>query len=89
MGYILEIKPSCQQQIDKSCKRNLLLRKVLERKIAEILVNPEHYKPLRYNLAGERRVHILKSFVLVFEIDHNKRIVALLRFRHHDEAYRR
>ena len=49
----------------------------------------KHYKPLKYDLAGERRVHIMKSFVLKFEIDENKKIVAFIFFGHHDEAYKR
>lgn len=85
----LEIKPSCQREIDKAGKKNPVLKKALENKINELLLNPTHYKPLRYDLAGVRRVHILKSFVLVFEIDENERKVTLLRFRHHDDAYRR
>lgn len=86
--YGLEIKPSCQNEIVKACKKNPVLKKAIENKINEILLNPAHYKPLRYDLAGERRVHILKSFVLVFEIDDNERNVTFLRFRHHDDAYR-
>lgn len=87
--YGLEIKPSCQKEISKACRKNPVLKKALENKMNEILLNPEHYKPLRYDLAGEKRVHILKSFVLVFEISENERKVTFLRFRHHDDAYRR
>ena len=55
----------------------------------EILKNPTHYKPLKYDLKGERRVHILKSFVLKFEVDKIKRVVTFLAFKHHDDAYQR
>lgn len=55
----------------------------------EILENPHHYKPMKYDLAGERRVHIMKSFVLKFEIDESKKLVTFLAFSHHDDAYRR
>lgn len=89
MTYIREIKPSCKKAIDKACKKNTLLRKILENKITEIIENPYHYKPLGYDLAGERRVHIQKSFVLKFEIDEPKKTVIFLTFEHHDEAYRR
>ena len=58
-------------------------------KIEEIIQNPQHYKPLRYDLAGERRVHIMKSFVLKFEIHEDRKAVEFLFFGHHDEAYRR
>ena len=36
----------------------------IESKINKIIENPYHYKSLKYGLAGERRVHIMKSFVL-------------------------
>lgn len=87
--YNYEIKPSCQKDIDKSCKKNPVLRNALENKMNEIVRNPEHYKPLMHDLAGERRVHILKSFVLKFVIDENTKTVTFFFFGHHDEAYKR
>lgn len=89
MTYTPEIKPSCKRSINKACKKNPVLRKALTSKMREIVSNPLRYKPLRYDLAGERRVHILKSFVLVFEINHANRKVIFLKFRHHDEVYRK
>ena len=88
MTYQLEIKPSCQEAIKKLCKRNNFLETILQKKITEIIQNPQHYKPLKHELAGERRVHIMKSFVLKFQIDQNNQIVTLLFFGHHDEAYK-
>ena len=58
-------------------------------KIEEILENPQHYKPLKYDLAGERRVHLMKSFVLKFTIGENTKTVEFIFFWHHDEAYKR
>ena len=87
--YNLEIKPSCKKDIEKLCKKNPVLRGALEKKMNEILLNPQHYKPLKYELAGERRVHIMKNFVLKFEFDEMNKIVAFIFFGHHDEAYRR
>ena len=55
----------------------------------EIARNPEHYKPLMHDLAGERRVHIMKSFVLKFIIDENTKTVTFFFFGHHDDAYKR
>ncbi len=66
-----------------------MLRKVLKNKVKEIILNPTHYKPLRNELAGERRVHLLKSFVLIFEASENTKTVTLVYFGHHDEAYKR
>lgn len=89
MKYGIEIKPSCQDSIKKLCKKNVVLENILKKKIEEIIEDPYHYKPLRYELVGERRVHILKSFVLKFEIDEERKIVIFFFFGHHDEAYRR
>jgi YafQ family addiction module toxin component len=87
MSYSLEINPSCQENIRKHCKKNPVLASALNKKIEEILLNPSHYKPLRYDLAGERRVHILKSFVLIYSI--SAQTVTLVSFGHHDDAYGR
>ena len=89
MSYSLEIKPSCQDSIRKLCKKNPVMENCLRKKIEELLQNPSHYKPLRYGFVGERRVHVLKSFVLKFEIDEVQKVVTLLFFGHHDDAYKR
>lgn len=87
--YNLEINPSCQKDIEKLCKKNPVLKEALEKKINEILENPYHYKPLRYDLFGERRVHIMKNFVLKFEINEQNKSVNFIFFGHHDDAYKR
>ena len=87
--YNAEIKPSCQKDIEKLCKKNPVLADALEKKMNEIVKNPEHYKPLRYALAGEKRAHIMKSFVLKFEVDEANKIVTFIFFGHHDDAYKR
>ena len=87
--YAINIKPSCQRDIEKRCKKNPVLREALEKKMNEIVQNPLHYKPLEHDLAGERRVHIMKSFVLKFEIDEISKVVEFVFFGHHDDAYKR
>ena len=82
------VSDECEKSIEKLCKKNSVLREALENKMNEILENPQHYKPLKY-LAGERRVHIMKSFVLKFEINEATKTVIFIFFGHHDEAYRR
>jgi YafQ family addiction module toxin component len=87
--YNIDIKPSCQKEIDKLCKKDAELREALEKKMNAIVENPQHYKPLKYDLTGERRVHIMKSFVLKFEINEGAKTVSFISLSHHDEAYRR
>ena len=87
--YYCEIRPTCGKLIEKACRKNPVLRNAVEKKINEIVQNPKHYKPLKYDLSGERRVHVLKSFVLKFEIDEASKTVVFLAFSHHDDAYQR
>ena len=89
MSYSMLVSGTCEKSIEKLCRRNPILKEALKRRMNEILQNPQHYEPLKYDLAGERRVHIMKSFVLKFEINEQKQTVSFLFFGHHDEAYRR
>ncbi len=56
----------------------------LQKKIEQILLEPEHLKHLRNILKGEQRVQ-LGPFVLRFEVKEDK--VYFITFRHHDLAY--
>lgn len=87
--YAYEIVTSLQKDLNKLYKKDRKMYLTVMNKIEEILKNPQHYKPLKHELAGERRVHIMKSFVLKFEIDENNQIVKFIFFGHHDEAYKR
>ncbi|MBS3092009.1 type II toxin-antitoxin system mRNA interferase toxin, RelE/StbE family [Candidatus Pacearchaeota archaeon] len=87
--YSYEIVPSLQKELNKLFKKDKKLYEIVMNKIEEILENPQHYKPLKYDFAGERRVHIMKSFVLKFEIDEQNKIIIFFFFGHHDEAYKR
>ncbi|MBI5393517.1 type II toxin-antitoxin system RelE/ParE family toxin [Candidatus Woesearchaeota archaeon] len=89
MTYNIDIHPDCKEEINKSCKKNPVLQKAIKNKMEEIIENPQHYKSLRYDAAGERRVHILKSFVLKFQIIEETNTVQFIFFGHHDFAYRR
>ena len=87
MSYTFIFLPKCERIIEKATRKNPILEKVLTKKINEIILNPTHYKPLRYDLAGERSVHVLKSFILKFTIDEQNRKVIFIFFGHHDKAY--
>ncbi|PKK85374.1 MAG: hypothetical protein CVT48_05615 [Thermoplasmata archaeon HGW-Thermoplasmata-1] len=70
----------------KSRKRILFFSIGYEKKISEIIENPEHYKPLRHGMKGIRRAHI-DPFVLTFEVMGNEKHVVFLDFDHHDKIY--
>ncbi|KYC44809.1 MAG: hypothetical protein APG12_00003 [Candidatus Methanofastidiosum methylothiophilum] len=50
---------------------------------------PYLFKPLKGDMKGARRVHISKSFVLVYAIDEKNKIIRLLDYDHHDKIYRK
>ena len=86
MGYKLEISEQLDRIFDKLSKKDKLQFEILSKKIKEILEDPYKFKPLRGNMAGQRRVHI-RHFVLIYEILENEKIVRLLDYEHHDKIY--
>ncbi|MAH03820.1 hypothetical protein CMI39_03480 [Candidatus Pacearchaeota archaeon] len=87
MSYEFIFTTLCEKQINKATRKNPLLKKIINNKIDEITLHPHHYKPLRYNFAGERRVHIMRNYVLKFKIDEKNKIITFIFFGHHDKAY--
>lgn len=88
MSYQLEISGYLDRVFAKLSKRDPLQFEILTRKINEILENPDRFKPLTSNMAGQRRVHI-RNFVLTFEILEKEKIVRLLDYDHHDIVYKK
>lgn len=84
---ILKYTDEARSKIRKACAKNAELDKALSRKVAYILENPGHFKPLMHDLKGKRRVHMLKSFVLIYKVEGD--IIYIIDFDHHDLAYRR
>jgi YafQ family addiction module toxin component len=87
MTYTVEISDQLDKQFTKLRKKDKKQLEVIDKKIQEIVKNPYHFKPLRGDRHGARRVHIGKSYVLIFEIDEKQRIIRLLDFNHHDVIY--
>lgn len=58
-------------------------------KIIEILSakDLEHYKNLRYDLKKYRRVHVNKSYVIIFYDDLTKKVY-FVDYDHHDKIYK-
>jgi len=89
MHYRFEIKPKLDKKLKKIEKKDPVMFKATRDMIGAIIKNPYHYKPLKYELKGLRRAHLKKSFVLVFEIDEEEKMVRFLDLDHHDEIYRK
>lgn len=68
-------------------KKDLAQFEALCRKINDILENPQQFKPLKSPMQHMRRVHI-GSFVLVYDIDEDRKVVIIRRYEHHDNVYK-
>ena len=86
--YKLAIKEKLDRKFQKLKKKDRELLVLIDRKVQEILDNPYRFKPLRKPLQNKRRVHVGGSFVLIYEINKDEKIVTLLDFDHHDNIYK-
>jgi YafQ family addiction module toxin component len=86
--YALEVKEGVDRTFRRMTKKDRRRLEAVGAKVAEILEDPHRFKPLRAPMQGKRRVHV-GPFVLVYEIDEERKVVTLLDFEHHDRVYRR
>lgn len=86
--YDLSVKPEADKIFQKLAKKDPKQLAIVHRKIEDIRANPQQgHKFLRKPLQGFNRVHIDSHFVLIFKIDHKKRLVDVYYYDHHDGAY--
>ena len=85
--YSYELGISVEKIFHKLSKKNPKQLLIIEKKINEIIQNPYHYKNLKAPLNHLRRVHIDKSFVLVFSIDEQRNVEIIEDYQHHDKIY--
>ena len=87
MAYSLAISEQLDKKFKKLAGKNKIQLEIINKKVLQILENPYHFKPLRGDMHGSRRVHIDKSFVLTYEISEKDKIIRLLDYDHHDNIY--
>ncbi len=73
----------------KLAKKDPKKLETISNKLKEVLKDPYRFKPLGNVMKGLRRVHIDKSFVLIYSIDEKDKTVILEDFDHHDNIYRK
>ena len=85
--YEHEFRENLEKDLQKLAKKDSKIIFIIEKKIKEIVENPQHYKNMRAPLQHLKRVHVNNCFVLVFSVDEvNKRIV-FEELDHHDNIY--
>lgn len=68
-------------------KKDPKMHVLVTRKMDEIALFPEHYKPLAGGMAGLRRAHVGTNKVLTYSIDYNKSAVIFQDFGGYDQIY--
>ena len=81
------IKPSLEKKLFKIKKKNPKQAIRIRNKIAEIIENPYHYKPLSSKLKNRWRVHF-GSYVLTFKVYEEEKVVKFIDYEHHDKIYK-
>ena len=84
MVYVVEFSDEFEKSMKKLKKKDKVIFEQIQKKLIELVENPEHYKPLKNVLAGYRRIHF-GSFVLIYKID--GMIIRVISLDHHDKAY--
>ncbi len=87
MPYQYGFRESVEKILQKLAKKNPKQLSIIENKIEEIIENPQHYKNLRAPLQHWKRVHIDRSFVLVFSVDETTKTIIFEDYDHHDNIY--
>ncbi len=85
--YSLEVRESVDRIFSKLAKKNPNQMRIIGKKVTQIRENPYHFKPLRKTLQHLRRVHIDKSFVLIYSVDEDNKTVIIEDYEHHDKVY--
>lgn len=70
-------------------KRDKVRFEAALKKIKEICHSPHHYKNLQHDLKEFKRVHIDSSFVIVFKVDENKKLIRFEDLDHHYVIYKK
>ena len=84
------LRPHLIKVLKKLKKKDLVSHNSLLKKIKEIVHSePEHYKPLSHDMKNLKRVHISKSYVLVFSYDKRSKSLTFEDYDHHDNIYKK
>ena len=87
--YSIKLRKRIDEIFSKLSKKNPKQLKIIQNKLEEIVKNPYNFKQLKKPLQGKRRVHIDKSFILIYSIDEEDKEIILEDYDHHDNVYRK
>jgi YafQ family addiction module toxin component len=82
-----ELKVDLKRLFKKDRIRYEIILKKIEQIISQDIETIDHYKNMRYNLSDCKRVHIDKSFVLLFKVNKKENFIYFYKLDHHDNIY--
>lgn len=93
MSFSSVLSDELKEIINKLYSKDKQLFLELNKKMLQIMNSDtdtiNHYKNLRNDLSDYKRVHIGKSFVLLFSVDFRNNIIYFVKFNHHDKIYKK
>ncbi|MBI2130550.1 addiction module toxin RelE [Candidatus Woesearchaeota archaeon] len=91
MAFSFDLTEELKELIIKISRRDPVRASIIYKKIEQIVSCDEkaidHYKNLRHDLSDYKRVHIDKSFVLLFKVTKPKNHILFVSLKHHDDVY--
>jgi len=92
MVFRYDYSDSVKEMLKHLHKKDKKTYGIVLKKIEEISsrdkITIEYYKNLRNDLSDYKRVHVSKSFVLMFRVFKKEEFILFERLVHHDEAYK-
>ncbi|PIN85595.1 MAG: addiction module toxin RelE [Candidatus Diapherotrites archaeon CG11_big_fil_rev_8_21_14_0_20_37_9] len=82
-----ELKKILKKFFQKDKKRYEAILKKIEEIVTRDTETIDFYKNLRHDMKDFKRVHIDKSFVLLFRVYRKEKFILFQRFKHHDQIY--
>ena len=87
--YGLMVLPVVDRAFKKMAKRDRNQLLAINNKIRQLQENPFIGKPLHFPLQNMRRVHVFKSFVLIYDIQEKEKTITIRDYDHHDNIYKK
>ena len=93
MPFSFDVSDNLREVLKKLSKKDNKRSKIIHKKIEQIVQSNEgeieHYKNLKHDLSDYKRVHIDKSYVLIFRVFKSEKHILFHRFDHHDRIYKK
>lgn len=91
--FTFDLSDELRITLAKLSKKDRFRAAIVYKKIEQIVSCDEktidHYKNLRHDLSDFKRVHIDKSFVLLFKVSKKDGHIIFTKLDHHDNIYKR